>query len=66
MTKTLNVQAAPGGLVPKEFNPREHITDAEPVDVPSTAYYRSLIREGSLVEVADKAAPRKPKAEDKA
>lgn len=66
MTKTLIVLAAPGGLVPKEFNPREHITDAEQVEVPSTVYYRSLIREGSLVEVADKPVPRKPKAEDKA
>lgn len=64
--KTLTVKAAPGGLVPKEFNPRDHITDAGTVDLPSTPYYRNLIREGSLVEVEAKAVSRKPKPETQA
>lgn len=61
---THTVKASPGGRVPKEFSPREHITDAETVTVPSTPYYRNLIREGSLVEA--KATTRKPKPEGQA
>jgi hypothetical protein len=34
-----------------ENNPREYITDAEPVEVPDTAYYRRLVADGSLAEI---------------
>lgn len=47
----MRVHAAPGLLCPTENNPREYITDAEPVDVPDTAYYRRLVDDGSLEEV---------------
>lgn len=47
----MRVHAAPGLLCPTENNPREYITDAEPVDVPDTAYYRRLVDDGSLVEI---------------
>ena len=44
------VKAAPGLQVPMERNPREYITDTEPIDVPDTTYYRRLLDDGSLVE----------------
>lgn len=47
----MRVQAAPGLQCPAENNPREYITDAVPVDVPDTAYYRRLVDDGSLREV---------------
>jgi hypothetical protein len=45
------VQTTPGVKCPMENNPREYITDAEPVEVPDTAYYRRLVADGSLVEI---------------
>jgi len=44
------VLSAPGTRTPMETNPREYITDTEPIDVPATAYYRRLLDDGSLVE----------------
>ena len=45
------VKAAPGLQVPMENNPREYITDSNPIDVPDTTYYRRLLdpSDGSLV-----------------
>lgn len=51
----MKVKAAPGLKVPKEGKPREYITDGNAVTVPGTAYYRRLVRDGSLVDM-DKAA----------
>lgn len=47
------VIAAAGSQCPKEGKPREYITDAEPVTVPDSAYYRRLVDDGSLQEVID-------------
>lgn len=44
----MKVIAANGSKCPKEGNPREYITDSEAVDVPETAYYKRLIKDGSL------------------
>ena len=49
------VQAVPGIKVPKEFQPRDHITDAEPVEVIDSAYYQRRISDGDLF-VADATA----------
>jgi hypothetical protein len=40
--------AAPGLKVPKETRPRDYITDAQPVEVPDTAYYRRRLADGDL------------------
>lgn len=45
----MKVIAAPGLQVPKEDKPREYITDAEPVEVPDSAYYLRRIADGDLV-----------------
>lgn len=45
----MKVIAKKGARCPREGRPREYITDAGAVDVPDSAYYRRLIREGSLV-----------------
>lgn len=42
------VIAAPGILVPKEFQPRDYITDAEAVEVEDSAYYQRRIADGDL------------------
>lgn len=44
------VKSAPGTQTPMENNPREYITDSDPIDVPATAYYRRLKDDGSLIE----------------
>ncbi|WP_024302224.1 DUF2635 domain-containing protein [Pseudogulbenkiania sp. MAI-1] len=49
----MKVKAAPGLQVPKEDKPREYITDAEPVEVPNSAYYLRIVAEGDLVTVTD-------------
>ena len=46
----MKVQAAPGCKCPMEGRPRKYITDVGPMSVPDTAYYRRLVRDGSLVE----------------
>lgn len=50
----MKVIATKGIKVPKEDKPREYITDAEPVDVPETAYYLRRIADGDLVIVKPK------------
>lgn len=44
----MNVIAKKGTKCPKEGKPRKYITDSAPVEVPGTAYYRRLIKDGSL------------------
>lgn len=52
------VKSAPGTQCPTERNPREYITDSDPVEVPDTSYYRRLLDDGSLIEaVLVEAAP---------
>lgn len=53
---TIIVQAAPGLRVPLEGAPRRYITDATPVTVPDSAYYRRRLADGDLLQVPD-AAP---------
>lgn len=55
----MKVLAAPGTRCPMEGNPRERITDKSPREVPDTAFYRRLIKEGSLV-LATETEPAKP------
>ncbi|ALC15655.1 hypothetical protein DSOUD_0868 [Desulfuromonas soudanensis] len=61
----MKAKAAPGLKVPKEGKPREYITDAKTLDLPDTAYYRRLVRDGSLVEETDKPAAPSPDAAKK-
>jgi hypothetical protein len=49
------VKAAPGLKVPREDKPREYITEADPVDVPGSAYYLRRLADGDLVS-GEKAA----------
>jgi hypothetical protein len=65
------VKTFPGMKCPTEHDPRSYITDI-PVEVPDTTYYKRLIRDGSLMEVAveapkdktsKKAAPKGPAEE---
>jgi len=42
------VIAQKGTKCPKEGKPRKYITDSTPVDVKGTAYYRRLVKDGSL------------------
>ena len=53
---TLIVQAAPDVRVPLEGAPRRYITDAAPVTVPDSAYYRRRLVDGDLLRIPD-AAP---------
>jgi len=45
----MKVIAAKGTRCPKEGYPREYIADAAAVDVPDTAYYKRLVKDGSLI-----------------
>ena len=45
---TITVKAAPGVRVPQEGMPRRYITEAVPVTVPDSAYYRRRIADGDL------------------
>jgi hypothetical protein len=45
------VKAAPGTRCPMERQPRKYITDRKAVEVPLTVFYRSLLRDGSLIRV---------------
>lgn len=49
--KILLVKARSGVRVPREGQPRQYITDAEPARVASSTYYRRQLRDGSLVIV---------------
>ncbi len=44
----VTVRAAEGVRVPREGNPRRHITRAEPRQVRMSSYYRRIIRDGDL------------------
>jgi hypothetical protein len=57
MEDCMKAKAAPGLKVPKEGKPRKYILDGKTVDLPDTAYYRRLVRDGSLVETDKPAAP---------
>lgn len=57
----MNVIATPGVRVPKEGRPREYITEAQPVEVPDTAYYRRRLRDGDLIIAPDAKTPAKRK-----
>lgn len=52
------VKAAPGLKVPREDKPRVYIAEADPVEVPESAYYLRRLAEGDLVRA--EAAPAKP------
>jgi hypothetical protein len=45
----MKVLAAPGTRCPMEGNPRKYIGDAEPAEVPESAYYKRLVGDGSLI-----------------
>jgi len=67
----MQVKSKPGTKCPKEGKPRKYIEDAEFVTVPDTAYYKRLVRDGSL-QLADlkpksksAAGGSKPKAQKK-
>lgn len=47
----MKVIAAPGLKVPTEKNPRQYITDAEPVEIDITAYYLRRLADRELLEV---------------
>ncbi|MDA8137924.1 MAG: hypothetical protein M0036_04650 [Desulfobacteraceae bacterium] len=58
--KTLSVIAPPGRICPKEGGkPAGIINDHEAVTVPETAFYRRMLKEGSLLRASakDKDAP---------
>lgn len=48
------VQAATGLKLPKEGEPRNYITDATPVPVHASHYYRKAIADGDLLQLSDK------------
>jgi hypothetical protein len=60
----MKVQAAPGMKCPIEGNPRKFITDAAPIDVPESAYYKRLVGDGSLRVATDKPARKKEATAD--
>jgi hypothetical protein len=51
MSNTSYLVVAPKGCVCPKERSRERITNAEPISVPDTPYYRARIAEGSLLEV---------------
>lgn len=57
----MRVMAAPGTKCPQEGRPRKYIMDAEPVDVPDSAYYKRLVADGSLL-TAPAGSPKKKEA----
>jgi hypothetical protein len=54
----IRLVAKEGTKCPMEGKPREYITDAVPVEVPESTYYRRLIRDGSLKFVSGQAGKR--------
>lgn len=61
--KTLKVIAPPGKICPMEGGKRAGIiTDKKAVTVKSSAYYRRLIKEGSLLDTDAKKAEKTGKA----
>jgi hypothetical protein len=55
----MKVKSKPGTKCPKEGKPRQYIEDSEIVEVPDTAYYKRLVRDGSLIEERQKAQRQK-------
>lgn len=45
----MKVKSKAGTRCPMEGRPRKYITDNKAVDVPETAYYKRLVRDGSLI-----------------
>lgn len=45
----MKVKSKAGTRCPMEGKPRKYITDSEAVEVPDTAYYKRLVRDGSLI-----------------
>ena len=58
----LLVRAAPGLRVPREDNPRAHITEDRPVSVPASPYYLRRLKAGELISVSPP-APAAPSPE---
>ena len=58
----MEVKSKPGTKCPMEGRPRKYITDDKAVAVPDTAYYKRLVRDGSLIaaRAGSKAAKDKP------
>ena len=56
----MKVKAAAGLKVPKEGKPREYIGDDKTVTVPDSAYYKRLVRDGSLIDVDKQSAVKTP------
>ena len=46
------VKAAPGIKVPRENDPRQYITEAEPVELEMTGYYIRRMSDGDLLEAS--------------
>lgn len=57
----MRVQAAPGIKVPRQDDPRQYITDSEPVELEMTGYYIRRMSEGDLVEAPPLSPATKPK-----
>ncbi len=53
----MKVIAPPGARCPMEHEPRRYITDDEAARVPATAYYRRLLRDGSLIIANEATGP---------
>lgn len=49
----MKVVATKGMKCPREENPREYITDCNPVEVPESGYYLRLVADGSLAIVSN-------------
>jgi hypothetical protein len=64
----MKVKAAPGLLVPHEFDPRTYVDDKDAVDVPETPYYIRRMAAGELVdaEAPAKAVKASAKGKDEA
>jgi hypothetical protein len=58
------VKASQGLKCPMERKPRSYISDSQAKEVPETSYYRRLINDGSLIEVAAPAQPASAKSEE--
>jgi hypothetical protein len=67
MVETISVRAKAGCSCPRHLSGVPPITDSKTVDVPNTAFYRGLVRDGSLVvQQAEKVSkPAKAKDGDK-
>lgn len=60
----MRVKAKKGTRCPREGRPREYVTDGEAVEVPGTAYYRRLLRDGSLVAAPETGKSKRKEGKD--